>query len=1162
MACSLTYRFSVTGDCLSTNVGAFNVDIYGSAPPYSIQWVTPYTTTIPLGAGVTAFTQTGLSAGTYSFYVYDSCSPSNTRQLVNINISSGTCVSITNQTDTLCGLNNGSLTAQTTNSYGTSSFYLYETTYGYITSGQSITGQYVTPSNLSAGTYYVIGNDGGGCTGRSESCIIKSSTTVDFGLYIVNDAGCTLNSGKIFVTGLTGFPPYYYLWSNGQTTPSITGLSSGSYSVSITDSTGCQQSRGGIVSQVPPMSIYTTNVVSPSCYGSDGELTIYLNGGTPPYYYLASNGDNFISFSQIQTFTGLSSGSFSVQVTDAALCNYTYNTSILTPGGLTVLGVTIVNSVCNNLNGELNPINVAGGSPPYTYTLDYPGGGSTSQTTNSSTFQFTSLSSGTYNLQISDNGPCVFSQNYTISNSPKFTISTTFTGTTCDNPNGAINILLSTGGTPPYTYELVGVTSTATTVSGYTFTGLSSGTYLARVTDTTCTQEQTVTITGTGSVDFILVGTDSLTGNNGEIDTFITDGEPPFVLNWSSNVNGQTGLTVTNLSAGTYTLQVTDNIGCTLTRTITINGYNRLVTYQSFNYCSGDFTNNGYTVVKKPQQMLVEGFYDLTSDEENCILNEAIFYAQVSVNGVSGETSYFTGTTLGEYPTDSQWFATVQGLLQGYPEIGEVTYDPIENIIRIETSCDTQVLSIGNVTIDINFKISYDISCVCPLPTPTPGPDLGECDMIYIMPGSEIYGYNFDTNTTSPLTVAEYTFDSPSIVHTNNKLYLYETVGSVTNIKEWVITTAPFAAIFNRTITVNTLLGNSLGIDSGLKLYSTDISVTPNKLVKLDITTNTAVITDLTELPIDRSSVGNIQTTNDYIWLLNQSTSSDFYLTLYDIMSYEQVYDLELTPTVVNQPSGLFVDSGTVYVVDLFGGVYSIDMTTPYNITFNTTITGAWVILSISQITKNCFNPTFNLPMIGCSELITMTGSFNPFDGIFETYVDLGAGRGTVELDYLGSLIPNTGLITRAQIYWDNVLVADSLFLSYYIANGTLTAYNADVLTITSTTTLNKYVYNNPYGNSTTPNPPIEWTTNGQVDDLSFTPSDVAPYGELRLSGSNGNQIGVVPNYPSPAAKAGDTDIKLQFTKTNTYPTECKIVVTSLSPSTFNFIIGCPIESV
>jgi hypothetical protein len=74
-----------------------------------------------------------------------------------------------------------------------------------------------------------------------------------------------------------------------------------------------------------------------------------------------------------------------------------------------------------------------------------------------------------------------------------------------------------------------------------------------------------------------------------------------------------------------------------------------------------------------------------------------------------------------------------------------------------------------------------------------------------------------------------------------------------------------------------------------------------------------------------------------------------------------------------------------------------------------------------------------------------------------------------------------------------------------------------------------------------------------------FTSADVAPYGALRLFGSNGNQIGVVPNYPSPAAKAGDTDIKLQFTKTSSYPTECKIVVTSLSPRAFKFVINtCP----
>jgi hypothetical protein len=217
------------------------------------------------------------------------------------------------------------------------------------------------------------------------------------------------------------------------------------------------------------------------------------------------------------------------------------------------------------------------------------------------------------------------------------------------------------------------------------------------------------------------------------------------------------------------------------------------------------------------------------------------------------------------------------------------------------------------------------------------------------------------------------------------------------------------------------------------------------------------------------------------------------------------------------------------------------------------------VIPAISQIGDKCFNPSFNLPKINCLDTITMSGSINPFDGIFETYVDVGTGIGVVELDYLGSLVPNSGLITRAQIYWDDVLVADSLFLSYDIANGSQNDYDADVLTITSTTTLNRYVYNGGFGNASTPITNTDWTTNGQLTNLSFTDLDVAPFGANRSLGSNGQQVGVVSNYPSPVASAGDTDIKLQFTKTSDYPTECKIVITSLSPSAFVFsVTQCP----
>jgi hypothetical protein len=160
MGCVLNYTRSITGDCLNDLSGAFSLDITGSAPDYTIQWISPYTGTTSLGAGVTNFSQSGLSGGTYTFNIVDSCAP-NTILPVNINVSTGTCVSIVSEINTLCGLDNGSLTASTTNFYSVGSFSLYEMSSGYITSGESLSSTY-SFNSLSAGTYYVIANDGGG----------------------------------------------------------------------------------------------------------------------------------------------------------------------------------------------------------------------------------------------------------------------------------------------------------------------------------------------------------------------------------------------------------------------------------------------------------------------------------------------------------------------------------------------------------------------------------------------------------------------------------------------------------------------------------------------------------------------------------------------------------------------------------------------------------------------------------------------------------------------------------------------------------------------------------------------------------------------------------------------------------------------------------------
>jgi len=710
MACNLSYISSLTGDCTNTSSGAFSIEIFGSAPDYSIQWVSPLTGTTSLGIGVTDYSQTGLTAGTYTFNIIDSCSPTNNILPVNINISSGTCVSITGLKSTLCNLNNGSLTANTSNLYGTSSFSLYGTG-GFITSGLSASNLYIFNS-LSADTYYVVGNDGGGCTGKSETCIVKSSSTLDFGFYVVDDAGCNVNSGKIFVTGLTGVPPYTYVWSNGGNTSSITGLSQGSYSVTITDSTGCVQSKGALVSLVPNIGLGSIFVDNPSCFSATADVTVTVTGGTAPYYYSASNGTIEVTFSPVVTFSGVSTGYFTVKVTDAGLCSFTTSTTVLSPGGLSIVSINTTNSLCNNLTGKIDIV-LLGGTPPYTYTLIDSNANSSNVTTLSPAYSFNNLGSDTYTIVISDNGGvCTYTDTFIISNDVLFELSANTTGTTCNLSDGSVELYISTGGTGPYRYELTGQPFIDTGSSSYTYNNLVSGNYIATVTDlaTLCSQYINIVIDTSESVNFILFATDTTTGSNGTIQTYITNGEPPFALNWSDNVNGQTGLTITNLTAGTYSLTVTDSNGCVQTRIVEVNGYNLISSYQVYNICESDFTNSSLTLIKKPKQMLIEGFYDLTTGDTNCVLNQAIFTLEVDINGDVKTSEIFTGTTFDEYPSDNFLTFNLKFLLLTYEGIGGVNIDIDNNKIDVIAACDENN-PLANANITVNLKISYDISC-------------------------------------------------------------------------------------------------------------------------------------------------------------------------------------------------------------------------------------------------------------------------------------------------------------------------------------------------------------------------------------------------------------------------------------------------------------------
>jgi len=719
MSCFLQIsNISVTGDCLNTGAGGFSIEIDGSAPDYSIQWVSPSWGVVTLGPGVTGYTINSLPAGSYSFNVIDSCLPTNGVQNVNVNISSGTCISFNGVQNTVCGLDNGSLTAVTSNFYGNASFLLYENTLGYITSATSLTGDYIF-SNLSAGTYYVIGNDGGGCTGKSETCIVKSSSTLNFGLYTIPDAGCATNSGKVIVTGLTGTPPYTYLWSNGETGSSITGLTNGGYSVTITDASGCVQSLGTVVELVPTIGLGAFTAENPSCFGADGEITITVTGGTAPYYYSASNGSVAISFSTSHTFTGLSAGFYDFKVTDAGLCNFVASTSLFQPLGFSVSSVVVTNVDCGGANGKID-IQLYSASPPFLYELQDSNGHLTSQLTSSASWSFNSLSADTYTLTISG-GQCTYTNTYVVGSNQLLFMTNSATGTTCGDCNGAVELTVS-GLTGPYEFEILGLPSVVGAFSSYTFTDLCSGSYIGQIRDLTsnCLVSQNFLISTSSGVNFSLFPINPTYSNNGSLSALITNGTPPFTLNWSSNVNGQTGLTVNNLSAGTYSLTVVDSIGCSQTKSVTLVGYVPQSSYQVYNVCNSDFQNNGVIVKKGPEQMLNEGFYDLTSGDTNCVLNQAIFTAQVTVNGVTVSQPFYTGTSLNDFPSDNEYSTVIENLLLTFSGVSNVNIDIVNNQIVIVTGCNT----LSDADVKIELLISYDISCeqlepLTPTPTPT-----------------------------------------------------------------------------------------------------------------------------------------------------------------------------------------------------------------------------------------------------------------------------------------------------------------------------------------------------------------------------------------------------------------------------------------------------------
>ncbi|WP_445432570.1 T9SS type A sorting domain-containing protein [Chryseobacterium indoltheticum] len=524
---------AVSGTTVVTNIacnggstGAINLTPTGGSAPYTFNW----------GGGITTEDRTGLAAGTYTVTITDANGCTGT---VTATVTQPTAMSATvSQTNVSC--NSGSNgTAGIVVTGGTAPY-----TYSWSPSG----GTAATATGLLAGTYTVTITDANACT-ITRTVTITQPTAIS-GTTVVTNIACNGGStGTINLTPTGGSAPYTFNWGGGITTEDRTGLSAGTYTVTITDSNGCTGTVTATVTQPTAMSA-TVSQTNVSCNsGSNGTAGIVVTGGTAPYTYSWSP-----SGGTAATATGLLAGTYTVTVTDANACTLTRTVTITQPTAIS--GTTVVTNIACN-GGSTGAINLTptGGSAPYTFNW---GGGITTE-------DRTGLAAGTYTVTITDANGCTGTVTATVTQPTAMSATVSQTNVSCNSGSNGTAGIVVTGGTAPYTYSWSPSGGTAATA-----TGLLAGTYTVTVTDANaCTLTRTVTITQPTAISGTTVVTNIACngGSTGAINLTPTGGSAPYTFNWGGGITTEDR---TGLSAGTYTVTITDANGCTGTVTATV----------------------------------------------------------------------------------------------------------------------------------------------------------------------------------------------------------------------------------------------------------------------------------------------------------------------------------------------------------------------------------------------------------------------------------------------------------------------------------------------------------------------------------------------------------------------------------------------------------------
>jgi gliding motility-associated-like protein len=601
--------------------------------------------TLPLTYSVnaSAFTATtsyiGLVAGTYSVVVKDAngCSFTTTATLTNTPGPSAIATTVTNAT---CGNSNGTVALGAVT--GGTPAYTYSFNGSPFTATISYTG-------LAAGSYSIVVKDGNGCTFTTAANIVNipgptaQATTT-------NPSSCGLSNGAVNIGATTGGTPAYTYSFNGggfAATTSFTGLLAGTYPVIVKDANGCTFTVNPIVTNVAGPTALATTHVNTTCGGANGSITIgATTGGTPPYTY-SVNGS---SLAATTTYTGLVANTYNVVVQDANGCQFTTTVTVTDLSGLLASVSAQTNVSCNGgTNGSVT-VTASGSLAPYSYSFNGGPFGATGT--------FSGLTSGSYTVVAKDANGCTITVPVTISQPPVLAgVLVSQTNVLCFGGTTGAATVSASGGTNPYTYEM----DLGPFVASPIFTGLAAGTHTITIKDGNgCTITVTVIITQPAAITLTSSSVAATcTAPNGSASIVATGGTPAFSYLWTPGA-GSTSASYGGVTAGNYSVLVTDFNGCTQTAVVNVAsapGGTAVISSSTNVSCAG--ANDGTATVSMSGGATPPFTYSWAPGSQTTVTAVALAPASYTVTVTDGNGCIATASIVITQPTVlSQTFTT------------------------------------------------------------------------------------------------------------------------------------------------------------------------------------------------------------------------------------------------------------------------------------------------------------------------------------------------------------------------------------------------------------------------------------------------------------------------------------------------------------------------